>query len=194
LRIGCEHDLRELRRDALDIVHLRYIGAPGSAPFLESLDALIDLQKQGKIRHLALSNVNATQLAQALEKTPIVAVQNLFNVAGGGGQLAKLSHAEVESPEAVLGACEAQGIAYLPFFPLAVGALGQPQPALAAAAERHGATPAQIAIAWLLARSPVMLPIPGTSSPEHLLENWQARTIALSQDEVSSIARGARAA
>jgi aryl-alcohol dehydrogenase-like predicted oxidoreductase len=194
LRIGCEHDLRELRRDALDIVHLRYIGAPGSAPFLESLDALIDLQKQGKIRHLALSNVNAAQLAQALEKTPIVAVQNLFNVAGGGGQLAKLSHAEVESPEAVLGACEAQGIAYLPFFPLAVGALGQPHPALAAAAERHGATPAQIAIAWLLARSPVMLPIPGTSSPEHLLENWQARTIALSQDEVTSIAREAREA
>lgn len=194
LRIGCEHDLSELKREALDVVHLRYIGAPGSAPFLESLDAMIDLKQQGKIRHLALSNVNAAQLAQALEKTPIVAVQNLFNLGGGTGQLARMAHAEVESPEAVLAACEAQSIAYLPFFPLAVGALGKPQKALAAAAEKHGATPAQISIAWLLARSPVMLPIPGTSSPDHLQENWQARTIALSKEEVTSIAKGAREA
>ncbi len=194
LRVGCEHDLSELKRDVLDIVHFRYIGAPGTAPFLESLDAMIDLKKQGKIRHLALSNVNAKQLTQALERTPIVAVQNLFNVGGGSGQLAKMSHAEVESPEAVLLACETHGIAYLPFFPLAVGALGKPQPALAAAAAKYAATPAQIAIAWLLARSPVMLPIPGTSSPEHLTENWEARKIALTKDEVSAIAAGARTA
>ena len=194
LREGCEHDLRDLRRDVLDVVHLRYIGAPGAAPFLESLDAMIDLKRQGKIRHLALSNVNAKQLAQALERTPIVAVQNLFNVAGGEGQLAKLTHAEVEAPEAVLDACEARGIAYLPFFPLGVGALTKPQPALAAAAKRHDATPAQIAIAWLLARSPVMLPIPGTSSPDHLEENWRARRVALTQTEVAAIAREARSA
>jgi pyridoxine 4-dehydrogenase len=194
LRIGCEHDLSELKREVLDVVHFRYIGAPGCAPFLDSLDAMIDLKKQGKIRHLALSNVNAAQLALSLDKTPIVAVQNLFNIGGGSGLLAKMAHAEVESPETVLAACEAQGIAYLPFFPLAVGALGKPQPALAAAAEKHHATPAQIAIAWLLARSPMMLPIPGTSSPDHLQENWQARSIALSQEEVRSIARGAREA
>jgi pyridoxine 4-dehydrogenase len=193
LREGCEHDLRDLRRDVLDVVHFRYIGAPGTVPFLESLDAMIDLKKEGKIRHLALSNVNAAQLAQALAKTPIVAVQNLFNIAGGVSQLAKMAHAEVEDPEAVLAACEANGIAYLPFFPLAVGSLGQPHAALDAAAEKHRATPAQIAIAWLLARSPVMLPIPGTSSPEHLEENWKARTIALSKDEVATIARDARA-
>lgn len=193
LRKGCEHDLSELKRDVLDVAHFRYIGAPGTVPFLESLDAMIELKKQGKIRHLALSNVNATQLAQALEKTPIVAVQNMFNVGGGTGALAKMSHAEVESPEAVLAACEAKGIAYLPFFPLAVGALGKPQPALAAAAQKHRATPAQIAIAWLLARSPVMLPIPGTGSPEHLQENWDARKIALTKDEVASIAKGSRA-
>jgi pyridoxine 4-dehydrogenase len=192
LREGCEHDLRGLKRDVLDVVHFRYVGAPGTIPFLESLDAMIELKKQGKIRHLALSNINAKQLAQALEQTPIVAVQNLFNVGGGTSQLAKMAHAEVESPEAVLAACEAKGIAYLPFFPLAVGALGKPQPALAAAAEKYRATPAQIAIAWLLARSPVMLPIPGTSSPEHLQENWDARKIALTQDEVASIAEGAR--
>jgi pyridoxine 4-dehydrogenase len=192
LRKGCEHDLSELRRDVLDVVHFRYIGAPGTVPFMESLDAMIDLKKQGKIRHLALSNVNAKQLAQALEKTPIVAVQNMFNVGGGTGELAKMTHAEVEGPEEVLAACEAKGIAYLPFFPLAIGALGKPQPALAAAAEKHRATPAQIAIAWLLARSPVMLPIPGTSSPEHLEENWNARNITLSKDEVDAIAKGAR--
>jgi pyridoxine 4-dehydrogenase len=191
LRQGCEHDLRELRRDVLDVVHLRYVAAPGTAPFLESLDAMIDLQKEGKIRHLALSNVNARQLAQALERTPIVAVQNLFNVGGGSGQLARATHAAVDDPEAVLAACEQRGIAYLPFFPLGAGSLAQPQPAIAAAATRHRATPAQIAIAWLLARSPVMLPIPGTSSPAHLEENWKARTIALTSAEVDAIAREA---
>jgi pyridoxine 4-dehydrogenase len=194
LREGCEHDLRVLKREVLDVVHLRYIGAPGTIPFLESLDAMIELKKQGKIRHLALSNVNALQLAQAREQTPIVAVQNMFNVAGGSGEFARRTHSEVESPEAVLAACEAHGIAYLPFFPLAVGALGKPQPALAAAVEKYRATPAQIAIAWLLARSPVMLPIPGTSSPEHLQENWEARKIALTSDEVAAIAADARKA
>ena len=193
LREGCEIDLKELRRDTLDVCHFRYVGAPGTAPFLESLDAMIELKKEGKIRHLALSNVNAKQLAQALEKTPIVAVQNMFNIGGGADALAKMTHSEVEAPEEVLAACEAKGIAYLPFFPLAVGALGRPQPALAAAAEKHRATPAQIAIAWLLARSPVMLPIPGTGSPEHLEENWEARKIVLTKDEVEAIAKDARA-
>jgi pyridoxine 4-dehydrogenase len=192
LREGCEHDLRDLKRDVLDVVHFRYVGAPGTVPFLESLDAMIELKREGKIRHLALSNVNAKQLALALEKTPIVAVQNLYNIGGGESALAKMAHAEVESPEDVLAACEANGIAYLPFFPLAVGALGKPQPALAAAAAKHRATPAQIAIAWLLARSPVILPIPGTRSPEHLEENWDARKIALTQAEVAEIATGAR--
>jgi pyridoxine 4-dehydrogenase len=193
LREGCEHDLRELRLDVLDVVHLRYIAAPGAAPFLESLDAMIELVREGKIRHLGLSNVNAAQLAQALERTPIVAVQNLFNIGGGTGQLARMTHAEVEGPEGVLAACEVHGIAFLPFFPLGAGALARPTPALAAAAARHEATPAQIAIAWLLARSPVMLPIPGTSRPEHLEENWRARTIALDADEVDAIARATAA-
>jgi aryl-alcohol dehydrogenase-like predicted oxidoreductase len=192
LRIGCEYDLRELRRDVLDVVHFRYVGAPGTAPFLESLDAMIALQQEGKIRHLALSNVNATQLAEARARTPIVAVQNLFNIAGGSSQLARQTHAVVEDPEAVLAACEQHGIAYLPFFPLGAGALAQPSSAVAAAAARLGATPAQIGIAWLLARSPVMLPIPGTSSPAHLEENWAARELVLSPDEVAAIARDAR--
>lgn len=187
LRIGCEDDLRTLRLERLDVVHMRAI-AGTDVPFLESLDALIDLAKEGKIRHIALSNVSAKQVEAATERAPIVAVQNMFNVtSGGGGFLAKVTHAEVEAPEAVLALCEARGIAYLPFFPLAVGGVSWSGAALSKIAEARGVTPAQVALAWLLARSPVMLPIPGTSSPEHLEENWAARSIALTKDEVAAL-------
>jgi aryl-alcohol dehydrogenase-like predicted oxidoreductase len=191
LREGLEHDLRGLRLERLDVVHLRFIGNSG-VPFLESLDALIALQQEGKIRHLGLSNVSAAQLKEALERTPIVSVQNHFNVTGGAGRLARQTHSVVEDPEGVLALCEQKSIAFLPFFPLAVGALGKPHPALDTIAAKHGAKPAQIALAWLLARSKVMLPIPGTSDPAHLEENWAARTLELSPDEVSAIAAGAR--
>jgi pyridoxine 4-dehydrogenase len=193
LRIGCEHDLRDLGRDVLDIVHLRFIGNPGAPPLLEQLDALIALKQEGKIRHIGLSNVNSKQLARALERAPIVSVQNMYNIAGGEGRLAKMTHAEVEAPDAVLADCERLGIAFLPFFPLAVGALGKPHPALTDAAARHNASTAQIAIAWLLSLSPVMLPIPGTSSPEHVEENWRAQEIELTPEEVSAIGVAARA-
>jgi aryl-alcohol dehydrogenase-like predicted oxidoreductase len=188
LRQGAEEDLRTLRLERLDVVHLRYMPGAG-VPLMESLDALIALQAEGKIRHLALSNVNAREIEQVLARTPIVAVQNMFNVSGGGGMLARATHAEVESPEAVLALCEARGIAYLPFFPLATGNVGQEKPALAAIAAKHGASPSQIALAWLLARSPVMLPIPGTSSIGHLEENWDARRIALSPQEMEAIGK-----
>jgi pyridoxine 4-dehydrogenase len=191
LRRGCEDDLRSLRLERLDVVHLRYIESAG-VPFIESLDALIGLKGEGKIRHLGLSNVGCRQIEEALARTPIVAVQNLFNVSGGGGPLAKFTHAEVENPEAVLELCTARGIAFLPFFPLAVGNIGNVQPALADVAHKHGATPAQVALAWLLARSPVMLPIPGTSSVAHLEENWAARSIALEPAEVARIGGGAK--
>ncbi|HXK20887.1 MAG TPA: aldo/keto reductase, partial [Polyangiaceae bacterium] len=186
-RQGAEEDLRSLRLERLDVVHLRHMPAAG-VPLLESLDALIALQGEGKIRHLALSNVNARELELALTRTPIVAVQNLFNVSGGGGPIAKLAHAEVDDPEGVLELCTRKHIAFLPFFPLAVGNVAQAKPALAAIAERHGASPAQIALAWLLARSPVILPIPGTSSLEHLEQNWDARRIALTAGEVAELA------
>jgi aryl-alcohol dehydrogenase-like predicted oxidoreductase len=188
LRRGAEDDLRTLHLDRLDVVHLRFHPASG-VPLMESLDALLALKAEGKIRHLALSNVNAGQIESVLARTPIVAVQNMFNVSGGGGMIAKVTHSEVESPEAVLDLCTTRGIAYLPFFPLAVGNVAQQKPALAAIAEKHGATPAQIALAWLLARSPVMLPIPGTSSVAHLEENWDARRIALSPEEVAAIGK-----
>jgi aryl-alcohol dehydrogenase-like predicted oxidoreductase len=188
LRKGAEEDLRTLRLERLDVVHLRHMPGAG-VPFLESLDALVAMQAEGKIRHLALSNVNARELEQALARTPIVAVQNMFSVSGGGGAIAKQTHSEVDDPEGVLDLCTRKGIAYLPFFPLAIGNVGQQRPALAAIADRHGASPAQIALAWLLARSPVILPIPGTGSIEHLEENWDARRITLSSDDVAAIAQ-----
>ena len=189
LRKGAEDDLRTLRLERLDVVHLRHMPGAG-VPMLESLDVLLAMQSEGKIRHIGLSNVNAAELQEALARTPIVAVQNMFNVSGGGGAMAKLSHAEVDDPEGVLDLCTRKSIAYLPFFPLAVGSVGRDKPVLAAIAEKHGASSAQIALAWLLARSPVMLPIPGTSSPSHLEENWDARRIALTPDECASIRRG----
>jgi len=192
LREGCETDLRELRRDVLDVVHLRYSGKHAPVPFAEQLGAMIALKNEGKIRHLALSNVGPAELEYALAQTPIVSVQNLYSVAGGGGEIARQSYAEVEEPERVLAMCEARGIAFMPFFPLGVGALANPAGALAAAAKRHRATPAQIALAWLLARSRVMLPIPGTSRPDHLEENWSARAIRLTDDDVRAIAAAAR--
>lgn len=191
LRMGCEHDLRELKVDCLDIVHLRWLD--NGVPFLEMLDALLRLRDEGKLRQVGLSNVSAAQVRAALERTPVATVQNLFNVGGGHGFLAKATHAVVEDPEEVLDLCEAKGIAYLPFFPLAVGAYGKPHAALDAAAARHGATQAQIALAWLLARSPVMLPIPGTSSLQHLEENWAAQAIRLEAGEMEAIAKEARA-
>jgi aryl-alcohol dehydrogenase-like predicted oxidoreductase len=193
LRQGCETDLRELRREVLDVVHLRYFGKHSTVSFAEQLDAMIQLKKEGKIRHLALSNVGTAELEYAVARTPIVSVQNLYSVAGGGGTLAKATHAEVESPEHVLDTCTQRGIAFMPFFPLGVGEHAKPSPALTAAAQRHGVTPAQIAIAWLLARSPIMLPIPGTSRPEHLEENWAARSIRLTPEEVFSVGAAARA-
>jgi aryl-alcohol dehydrogenase-like predicted oxidoreductase len=188
LRKGAEEDLRTLRLERLDVVHLRHMPAAG-VPLMESLDALLAMQAEGKIRHLALSNVNVRELEQALARTPIVAVQNMFNVSGGGGAIAKHAHAEVFDPESVLDLCTRKNIAYLPFFPLAVGNVAQDRPVLVEIADKHHASPAQIALAWLLARSPVMLPIPGTSSAAHLEENWDARRIALSPDEVAAIAK-----
>lgn len=187
LRKGAEEDLRSLRLERLDVVHLRHMASSG-VPFLESLDALIELQREGKIRHLALSTVGPRELEDALARTPIVAVQNMFNVSGGGGAIAKLTHSEVDDPEGVLALCEKRSIAFLPYFPLAIGGVEKQKPALVAIAKKHGASASQIALAWLLARSPVMLPIPGTGSVEHLEENWGARRISLSPEDVAAIA------
>jgi pyridoxine 4-dehydrogenase len=189
IRLGCEEDLRSLRLDRIDVVHLRFMAASG-VPLLESLDALLALRAEGKVRHIGLSNVGVAEIEAALARTPIVTVQNMFNAAGGGsGKMAQLAHAVVEAPEAVLDLCTARGIAYLPFFPLAVGGLDRDNGALRAVAEKHGATTAQVGLAWLLARSPVMLPIPGTRSLAHLEENWAAQHIALDAADMKAIAQ-----
>lgn len=192
LRQGCDEDLRSLRLDRIDLVHLRWIDHT-DVPFLEALEAMIQLQKEGKIRHLALSNVSLAQLREGMAKTPIVGVQNLYNVAAGEKRLGQLPHASVADQEQIVDLCAAKGMAFLPFFPLAIPGPGPKReaPAMAAVAKRHGKTPAQIAIAWLLARSPAILPIAGTSSLDHLTENWEARNVALTREDFEEI-RAAR--
>jgi pyridoxine 4-dehydrogenase len=193
LKKGCEDDLSTLRLSRLDVVHLRWIDGAG-VPFREALDAMIALQREGKIKHVALSNVTPAQLDDALARTPIVAVQNLYNAAAGEQRLAGLPFAEVAGQEAIVDRCAASGIAFLPFFPLAIPGVTRNDAALAAVAARHRATASQVALAWLLRRSPAMLPIPGTGSVAHLEENWAARSISLSEEDVASISRARNAA
>lgn len=188
LRQGCEEDLRTLQLGQLDIVHLRW-SADVDVPFLESLDAMIALKAEGKIRHLALSNVTLSQVRDALERTPIVAIQNLYNAAAGEQRLGGFPYAVVADQELMVELCASRGMAFLPFFPLAIPGVATSHEMIERVAARHGATPSQIALAFLLARSPCMLPIPGTSSLTHLEENWSARGIRLSADELGAIAR-----
>ncbi|HSD90965.1 MAG TPA: aldo/keto reductase [Kofleriaceae bacterium] len=173
IREGIETDLETLRLEQLPVVHLRWIGG-AQISFAEAIDVLIDIQKSGKIRHIAVSNVTADQLQAALARTQIVAVQNMYNVSGSSGPVKT-----AENPDAVLEICEQNGIAFLPFFPLAIGALATGGGPVESAAKRLGCTPAQLSIAWLLARSPVMLPIPGTSRVAHLEENVGAVHVAV---------------
>jgi aryl-alcohol dehydrogenase-like predicted oxidoreductase len=175
LREACEGSLRRLRLDRIDIYQLH---APDpKVPFEESVGTMASLHDEGKVRLVGLSNVSVEQLHQALEIVPIVSVQNRFNLTD-------------RSSEDVLDECERLGIGFIPWFPLATGKLARPGGPLDEIAERHDATPSQIALAWLLARSPVMLPIPGTGSVEHLEENLAAAVIELSEDEVASLSAG----
>ena len=130
---------------------------------------LAELQAEGKVRHLGLSEVSLAQLTAAQEHLKVASVQNRYNLLDRGS-------------EAVLEACTAQGIAFLPWFPVAVGDLARPGGPLDELAQRAGATPAQLALAWLLDRSPVMVPIPGTSSVAHLEENTAAAGVVLDED------------
>lgn len=188
LEEAVEHDLRELKLDVIDVAHLRFM-AHSQVPFLESLDGMIALQNAGKIRHVALSCVGVSHVKQALARTSIVAVQNIYSFAGGGGEFAKRTHSLVEDPEGVVALCEELEIAFIPYFPMAGGSLGS---ALRASARKYQASSAQIALAWLLARSNVMLPIPGTTSIAHLEDNWNAQTIRLSPKEIDEIGKLAR--
>jgi pyridoxine 4-dehydrogenase len=173
LHDAVEGSLRRLGLERIDVLQLHAVDP--DVPFEESLGALIELRNESKIRHIGLSNVTVEQLDHARELTEIVSVQNRFNLEDRGS-------------EDVLDACTERGLAFIPWFPLAVGKLAQPGGPLDRVAERQGATPSQIALAWLLHRSPVTLPIPGTSSVEHLEENLGAVAVELSDDDMRELA------
>jgi pyridoxine 4-dehydrogenase len=169
LREACEGSLRRLGTDRIDLYQLH---APDpDVPYEESVGAIKELQDEGKIRLAGVSNVSVEQLEQAREIVEVVTVQNRFNLGD-------------RDAEDVLDRCEELGIGFIPWFPLNAGSLAEPGGPAATIAERHGAAPGQIALAWLLARSEVILPIPGTSSVEHLEENVSAAAIELSDEEV----------
>jgi aryl-alcohol dehydrogenase-like predicted oxidoreductase len=172
LREACEGSLRRLRIDRIDLYQFH---APDpKVPFEKSVETLATLRDEGKVRLVGLSNVSVEQLEAALQIVPVVSVQNRFNLSD-------------RSSEEVLDACEERGLGFIPWFPLATGRLANPGGPLDAVAERHAATPSQVALAWLLARSPVMLPIPGTGSTAHLEENLAAAWIELSGDELDEL-------
>jgi pyridoxine 4-dehydrogenase len=172
LKECCEGSLRRLKLDRIDLYQLH--SPDPKVPYEDSVGALKELQDEGKIKHVGVSNVSVEQLEQARGVARVVTVQNRYNL-------------EDRDSEDVLEACESAGIGFIPWFPLATGRLAEPGGPLDRIARERDATPGQIALAWLLARSPVMLPIPGTSSIEHLEENLGAAEIELSQDEVVEI-------
>jgi pyridoxine 4-dehydrogenase len=178
LRAACEGSLRRLRVDRIDLYQLHSVDS--TVPIEESVGTLVGLQREGKIRHIGLSNVDARQLAQARQVATIVSVQNRYNLVD-------------RYSEGVLDACERDGIAFLPWFPLGFGNLTRGAGRLADVALSRGATQAQIALAWLLRRSPVMLPIPGTSLLEHLEENVAAAALGLTDAEFGELSRAAGA-
>jgi aryl-alcohol dehydrogenase-like predicted oxidoreductase len=168
LKQACEGSLRRLRVDRIDLYQLHSPDA--KVPYEESVGAMKQLQDEGKVRHVGVSNVSVEQLEVAREIVDVVSVQNRFNL-------------EDRQSEDVLERCEELGICFLPWFPLAAGDLAEPGGVVAEIAAAHDASPGQIALAWLLRRSPAIAPIPGTSSVKHLEENVAAATIELSGEE-----------
>jgi aryl-alcohol dehydrogenase-like predicted oxidoreductase len=177
IRVGLEDDLKTLKLEQLPLVHLR-LPPPMHAEgidFAAALDVLVAAQREGKIRDIALSNVTVEQLEEAEKKTKIVAVQNMFPPGAAG-----------TAAEAVLEACEQRQI---PFIPFGLPTVGVGIPPNEATAKRLGCSPNQLTIAWLLARSPVMLPIPGTSQIKHLEENVASVHVALDEQALAELGR-----
>jgi aryl-alcohol dehydrogenase-like predicted oxidoreductase len=171
IRRDCERSLMLLRRETIDLYQLHRIDP--DVPLEESLGTMVELQAEGKVRLIGVSNVSADELRRAQAVTEIVSVQNRYSLGD-------------RSSEDVLELCERAGIAFIPWFPLAEGALTRERK-LEAVAAAHDATAGQVALAWLLARSPVMLPIPGTSSVAHLEENVAAAALRLSAAELARL-------
>lgn len=178
LMAACEGSLRRLRLESIGLYQLH--SPDPRVPFEESLGALIRLREQGKVQHIGLSNVSVAQLRRARAEVEIVSVQNRYNLFG-------------RDSEDVLAECERIGIAFLPWRPVLGGqafsglASGSQSDALARLSRQYGATPTQLAIAWLLARSPMMLPIPGTASVAHLEENMAVAGIRLSAEDMRAL-------
>lgn len=171
LKIACENSLRRLELERIDLYQLHAVD--DDVPLEDSLGALVELQKEGKIRHIGVSNFSVEELERGHKITDIVTVQNRFN-------LSDRKH------EAVLDYCSEHGIGFIPWYPLAAGELCD-RPEFQEIAQKHGATSSQMALSWLLHRSDVILPIPGTASIAHLEENTGAREIELSPSEVQAL-------
>jgi pyridoxine 4-dehydrogenase len=172
LRSACESSLRRLRLDRIGLYQLHRIDP--KVPVEDQLGALKDLEAEGKIKHIGLSEVTVRQLQHARTIAPIASVQNRYSVTDRGS-------------EDVLDYCEQNDIVFIPWFPLAAGGLTGADSPLRRVAAQKDATPSQVALAWLLARSPVIVPIPGTSKVAHLIENVAAAAITLTEDEFNTL-------
>jgi pyridoxine 4-dehydrogenase len=160
LRQACDGSLKRLRLERIDLYQLHAIDS--RVPLLDSIGALVDLQKAGKIRHIGVSNVNLSQLTEARKLATIVSVQNRYNL-------------EDRTHDDVIDACTRDDLAFIPWYPLGAGALASGRSTLRSVAQRHQATPTQVALAWLLRRSPVMLPIPGRRRWRISTRTWPHR-------------------
>jgi pyridoxine 4-dehydrogenase len=178
LRQECEMSLRRLRVDTIDLFQLHRID--DKFPAEDQIGELVKLQQEGKIRHIGLSEVNVDQLEVAKKTATIVSVQNMYNLS-------------MRAAEPLLDKVTAEGIAFIPWFPLAAGPLAAADGPLQRIADDHHASPSQLALAWLLKRSPVMLPIPGTSKVAHLEENVAAAEIELSDEEFETLSKAGSA-
>jgi len=178
LKSACEGSLRRLKLDRIDLYQLHRIDP--KVPAEDQLGALKDLQAQGKIKHIGLSEVNVRQIRDAQSIVPIVSVQNRYSVSD-------------RAYEDVLEYCEQQGLGFIPWFPLAAGQLAGTRSTVSSMAAQLKATPSQVALAWLLARSPVILPIPGTASVKHLEENVASADLAINEDIMQALGEMARA-
>jgi aryl-alcohol dehydrogenase-like predicted oxidoreductase len=172
LRQCVEMSLRRLGVEQIDLYQLHRIDA--NVPLADQLGVLVDMQREGKIRHLGLSQVSAAELDAAREHMDVMTVQNLYNLGD-------------RHSEDVLAVCERDGIGFIPWFPVAAGPLARQDGPLAEVVARTGVPAAQLSLAWLLARSPVMLPIPGTSSMAHLEQNCAAAAVELDADTLAQL-------
>jgi pyridoxine 4-dehydrogenase len=178
LRSACEGSLRRLRLDRIDLYQLHRIDP--KVPADDQIGTLKDLQAEGKIKHIGLSEVSVKQISDARKIIPIVSVQNRYSITDRGS-------------EDVLEYCEKEKMAFIPWFPLAAGKLSGPDSAVGHVAAQLKATPSQVALAWLLSRSPVILPIPGTSKVKHLEENIAAAGLKIDEKEMQELSRAAGA-